>query len=36
MHVLVDLNRGGVIAVFPERSLPVFAMIVFLRGATGD
>ena len=36
MQVLVGLNRGGVIAVFPERSLPVFALIVFLGGAAGD
>ena len=36
MHVLVGLNRGGVIAVLPERSLPVFAMIVLLRDAAGD
>jgi hypothetical protein len=36
MQALVSLNRGGVIAVFPERSLPVFALIVFLFGAAGD
>jgi len=36
MQVLVGLNSGGMVAVFPKRSLPVFALIVFLGGAAGN
>ena len=30
MQALVGLNCGGMIAVIPERSLPVVALIVFV------
>ena len=36
MQVLVGLNRGCMVAVLPEPSLPSFALIIFLRGAPGD
>ena len=36
MQVLVGFDRCGVIAVFPKRPLAVLALVVFLRGATGD
>jgi hypothetical protein len=36
MQMLVGLNSGGVIAVFPERPLLAFALVIFLRGAPGD
>ena len=36
MQVLVGLNCSGMVAVFPERSLPIFALIVFLGGAAGN
>ena len=35
MQVLVDLDGGGVITIFPERALLPFALVVFLGGATG-
>jgi hypothetical protein len=34
--VLVGFNSGGVITVFPERAMPVLALIVFLRRSPGD
>ncbi len=34
--MLVGLNSGGVIAIFPERALLAFALVVFLRGAASD
>ena len=36
MQVLVGFDHCGVVAVFPERSLPVFALIVFLGRAAGN
>jgi len=36
MQVLVDLDGGGVITIFPECALLAFAQVVFLRCAAGD
>jgi hypothetical protein len=36
MQVLVGLNCGCMVAVLLKRSLAVFALVVFLRGAAGD
>jgi hypothetical protein len=36
MQVLVGLNGGGLVAVLPKCSLPLFALIVFLGGAAGN
>ena len=36
MQVLVGFDSRGMITVFPERSLPPFALIVFLCGASSD
>ena len=36
MQVLVGLNCGCMVAVLPKRTLPVFALIVFLGRAAGD
>ena len=36
MQVLVGLNCSCMVAVLPKRSLPIFALIVFLGGAAGD
>jgi hypothetical protein len=33
MQVFVGLYGGGVITILPERPLPIFALVVFLRGA---
>jgi hypothetical protein len=34
--MFVGLDGGSVIAVFPERSLPVLALVISLRGAAGN
>jgi hypothetical protein len=34
MQVLIGFDSGRVIAIFPERSLPILALVIFLRGAT--
>jgi len=34
MQMLVGLDRGGMITVFPKCSLPTFALVVFLRCAS--
>ncbi len=36
MQVLVGLNCRCMVAVLPKRSLPIFALIVFLGGAAGN
>ena len=36
MQALVGLNGSCIVAVLPKRSLPVFALIVFLGGAAGN
>ena len=37
MQVLVALNCNcSMVAVLPKRSLPIFALIVFLGGAAGN
>jgi hypothetical protein len=36
MQVLVDLDGGGVITIFPERALVTFALVILLRGAPCD
>jgi hypothetical protein len=36
MQVLIGLNSRSMISVFPERTLPPFALIVLLRGSPGD
>jgi hypothetical protein len=36
MKVGVGLNEGGVIAVFPERTVTAFPLVVFLSRAAGD
>ena len=36
MQVLVDLDGGGVITIFPERTLRTPALVVLLRGAPCD
>ena len=36
MQMLILLDCRGMIAVFPERSLPILALVIFLRGATRD
>jgi hypothetical protein len=36
MQMFVSLNHCGVIAIFPERSLFTFPLVVFLRSAPGD
>jgi len=36
MQMLVGFNGGSVIAVFPEGSLPVLALVIFLRGAASN
>ena len=36
MQMFVGLNSRSVVAIFPERSLPSFALVVFLRSAAGD
>ena len=36
MQVFIGFDGGSVIAIFPERSLPILALVIFLRGATGD
>ena len=36
MQVLIGFDGGSVIAIFPERSLPILALVIFLRGATRD
>ena len=36
MQVLIGFNGGSVIAIFPERSLRILALVIFLRGATRD
>jgi hypothetical protein len=34
MQVLIGFDGGSVIAIFPKRSLPFLALVIFLRGAT--
>ena len=36
MQVLVGLDGGGMITVFPERAMPVLSLVVLLRGAPCD
>ena len=36
MQVLVDLDGGGVIAIFPKRALHSPSLVVLLGGAPGD
>ena len=36
MQMLVGLNSGGVIAIFPERALLAFALIVLLPSPASD
>jgi hypothetical protein len=36
MQVLVEFDSGGMITIFPKRSLTILALIVRLRGATSD
>jgi hypothetical protein len=36
MPVLIGFDGGSVLAIFPERSLPILALVIFLRGATRD
>ena len=36
MQMFVSLNRGGVIAILPERSLLTLPMVVLLRRPSGD
>ena len=36
MQVLVGFDCGGMVTVFPKRSLAVFALVVFLRRAAGN
>jgi hypothetical protein len=36
MEMGIRFNSSGVIAVFPERSLPVLSLIELLGGSTGD
>ena len=36
MEVFVGLDGGSMVSIFPEGSLPAFALVVFLRSATRD
>ena len=36
MQELVRFYGRGMVAVLPKRSLPIFALIVFLGGAAGN
>jgi hypothetical protein len=36
MQVLVGLDCGGVITVFPERPMTVLALVMLLRGSACD
>ena len=36
MQMLVSLNSGSVVAIFPVCALPTLALVVFLRRATRD
>jgi hypothetical protein len=36
MQVLVGLDCGCMVAVFPKRSLPLFSPVVLLGGAAGN
>ena len=36
MQVFVTLDGGGMITIFPERSLPTFALVIFLGNAACD
>jgi hypothetical protein len=35
MQVLIGLKSRGMISVFPERSLPPFTLVIFLRAGAG-
>jgi hypothetical protein len=36
MQVLVGLDSGGMITVFPKRAMTVLTLVVFLRGSARD
>jgi hypothetical protein len=36
MQVFVNFDSGGMVTVFSKYSLPPFALVVFLRGASGN
>ena len=34
--MIVRINRGGMVTIFPEGPVPHFALVVFLRGAVSN
>jgi hypothetical protein len=36
MQMFVGLNGRSMVAIFPERAMPVLALVVLLRASAGD